>query len=137
MPMQTTDVVSQRPWNGNVPGERVNPALLDQQQSRFFKMQVAYAIPIQDDVYDEHALAIAQQSFQFARTGNTQDLARLLRAGLPANLMNEQGDSLLMLASYQGHADTVMLLLDKGADPATANDSRRFKAAPARGVCPR
>src|SRR5690606_30792142 len=31
-------------------------------------------------------------------------------------------DSLLMLASYQGHADTVMLLLDKGADPETAND---------------
>ena len=42
--------------------------------------------------------------------------------GLPPNLRNEKGDSLLMLASYHGHADTVRVLMEHGADPELAND---------------
>ncbi|KAJ9629934.1 hypothetical protein H2203_002319 [Taxawa tesnikishii (nom. ined.)] len=32
------------------------------------------------------------------------------------------GDTLLMLAAYHGHADTVKMLLEKGADPNVLND---------------
>ena len=46
----------------------------------------------------------------------------LLRMGLPPNLRNEKGDSLLMLASYHGHADAVRVLMEHGADPELAND---------------
>ncbi len=38
------------------------------------------------------------------------------------NLANHKGDSLLMLAAYHGHADTVAALLARGADPNRVND---------------
>ena len=43
-------------------------------------------------------------------------LGRLLASGLPANLRNHKGDTLLMLASYHGHLDAVRVLLEHGAD---------------------
>jgi ankyrin repeat protein len=38
------------------------------------------------------------------------------------NLANHQGDSLVMLAAYHGHAATVAALLAHGADPNRPND---------------
>ncbi|MBQ0744437.1 MAG: ankyrin repeat domain-containing protein, partial [Pseudomonas sp.] len=73
-------------------------------------------------VLDDEALAFAEKVFDFARDGNTRGLAPLLQAGLPANLRNHKGDSLLMLASYHGHLETSTLLLKHGADPDLAND---------------
>jgi ankyrin repeat protein len=43
-------------------------------------------------------------------------------AGVPVNLTNDSGDSLLMLAAYHGHPDAVRALLSRGADPGRAND---------------
>nr|WP_051468290.1 ankyrin repeat domain-containing protein [Actinomadura oligospora] len=57
-----------------------------------------------------------------ARTGRTDDLVPYLKAGVPPNLSNEKGDTLLMLAAYHGHADTVRALVEHGADPERAND---------------
>jgi ankyrin repeat protein len=37
-------------------------------------------------------------------------------------MTNAAGDSLLMLAAYHGHAETVQLLLRHGAEADTAND---------------
>ena len=54
---------------------------------------------------DDDTLAFAQRVFQHARAGDVQDLAELLDAGLPPDLMNDKGDTLLMLASYHGHGD--------------------------------
>ena len=71
---------------------------------------------------DEETIAFAQRVFQHARAGQAQELGELLRMGLPPNLRNEKGDSLLMLASYHGHADTVRVLMEHGADPELAND---------------
>lgn len=68
--------------------------------------------------------APAEKLFDFARDGETAALAQYLDAGTPATLTNEAGDSLLMLAAYYGHADTVELLLARGADPNQPN----FKA---------
>lgn len=41
---------------------------------------------------------------------------------MPANLTNDRGDSLLMLAAYHGHAEAVTALVGRGADPDRAND---------------
>jgi uncharacterized protein len=38
------------------------------------------------------------------------------------NLTNDKGDTLLLLAAYHDHPDTVSALLARGADPARAND---------------
>ena len=72
--------------------------------------------------HDTEALAIAQSAFQAARCGDAASLARLLDLGLPPDVRNEKGDSLLMLAAYHGHAAATALLLERGADPELAND---------------
>ncbi len=59
---------------------------------------------------------------ELARAGSTEQLAELLAAGVPVNLTNAAGDSLLILAAYHAHEDTVRLLLDRGADTARVND---------------
>jgi hypothetical protein len=71
---------------------------------------------------DPEVLALARTAFQHARAGETTQLAGLLAAGLPANLTNERGDSLLMLASYYGHRETTRVLLEHKADPERTND---------------
>ncbi|WP_328454140.1 ankyrin repeat domain-containing protein [Amycolatopsis sp. NBC_00438] len=60
--------------------------------------------------------------FDLARTGDTERLAEAIDAGIPVNLTNEAGDSLLMLAAYHDHPDTVRALLDAGADTARVDD---------------
>jgi ankyrin repeat protein len=43
-------------------------------------------------------------------------------AGVPVNLTNDKGDTLLILAAYYGRPETVSALLDRGADHSRAND---------------
>jgi uncharacterized protein len=57
-----------------------------------------------------------------ARHGHTEQLAELLDAGVPVNLTNAAGDSLLILAAYYGQDETVRLLLERGADTGRVND---------------
>lgn len=79
---------------------------------------VAEATPAELERYAElQALAL-----DFARAGESDELARMLAAGLPVNLRDHKGNSLLMLASYHGHAAATRLLLDHGADPEGRND---------------
>ncbi|BGP56413.1 hypothetical protein JCM8202v2_004031 [Rhodotorula sphaerocarpa] len=59
----------------------------------------------------------ALQFFDAARKGDVAFMQAPLEAGLPANLTNSSGDTLIMLAAYHGHADVVKLLLKHGADP--------------------
>nr|WP_230416305.1 ankyrin repeat domain-containing protein [Micromonospora tarapacensis] len=60
--------------------------------------------------------------FDLARDGATAELAGFVDAGLPVDLTNEKGDSLLILAAYHAHPDTVDALLTRGADHTRAND---------------
>ncbi|MGC4933102.1 ankyrin repeat domain-containing protein [Gordonia sp. DT30] len=71
---------------------------------------------------DPEVIALATRLFGLARAGTTAELAAYLDAGVPADLRNQAGDSLLMLAAYHGHADTVAALLARGADADLAND---------------
>lgn len=64
----------------------------------------------------------AAKVFGLARSGETVRLATYLDAGLPVNLANDNGDTLLMLAAYHGHAGTVRALTARGADPERPND---------------
>jgi hypothetical protein len=61
-------------------------------------------------------------ALDFARDGETEPLAEMLRHGLPVDLSDAKGNSLLMLASYHGQVDTVRMLLDHGADVDRRND---------------
>lgn len=49
--------------------------------------------------------------FDLARLGST-DLLHYLSAGLPPNLTNNGGNTLLMLAAYHGHASLVRSMLE-------------------------
>jgi ankyrin repeat protein len=71
---------------------------------------------------DEEDLRQVRQIFEWCRTGAAQPLQSALRQGLPPNLMNDKGDSLLMLAAYHGHHEASRALLEAGADPDKAND---------------
>lgn len=68
------------------------------------------------------ALDLATKLFDLARSGSTPQITQYLTAGIPANLTNHKGDTLLMLAAYHGHAETVKALLEKGADADAIND---------------
>lgn len=65
---------------------------------------------------------LAGRLFGMARAGETETLVSYLDAGVPVNLTNDSGDTLVMLAAYHGHVATVRALLAAGADPNRAND---------------
>jgi ankyrin repeat protein len=68
------------------------------------------------------AIALASKLFDFAREGKTAELQQYITAGIPVNLTNHKGDTILMLASYYGHLSTTKMLLDAGADPNVLNE---------------
>ncbi|EPQ29312.1 uncharacterized protein PFL1_03067 [Pseudozyma flocculosa PF-1] len=80
------------------------------------------------------AIDLANRMFDLARQGNL-DLIQYLEAGLPANLTNNRGDTLLMLASYHGHAELVRRMLEVGSDdqpPAPAPNNATAAQLPRR-----
>ncbi|AIG05642.1 ankyrin domain-containing protein [Pseudomonas fluorescens] len=78
---------------------------------------------------EEEAAEFAEQVFDVARRGDTALLAALLAKGLPVNLRNHNGDTLLMLSAYHGHAEAVKVLLEFQADPQIANEKHQLPIA--------
>ncbi|HZG02168.1 MAG TPA: ankyrin repeat domain-containing protein [Streptomyces sp.] len=79
--------------------------------------------PASDEpAHDPEVLQLAAKVFDLARDGDTDTLAAYVDAGVPVNLTNDKGDSLLMLAAYYGRTATVRALLERGADPNRIND---------------
>lgn len=68
------------------------------------------------------ALDLANKLFDFAREGKTLELAQYVSAGIPVNLTNHKGDTLLMLAAYHGNFETTSMLVEKGAELDRLND---------------
>jgi ankyrin repeat protein len=66
----------------------------------------------------ERVLALAMD---LARAGDTDELLEFVGHGLPPDATDHDGNTLLMLAAYHGHADTVTALLTAGADPDLRN----------------
>ncbi len=73
------------------------------------------------DLTDEE-LEFLRGILDLAREGETQELATAIERGVPVNLTGGSGDSLLILAAYHGHPETVRMLLERGADPDRVND---------------
>ncbi|MGW6063032.1 ankyrin repeat domain-containing protein [Streptomyces sp. NPDC055189] len=71
---------------------------------------------------DPEVVELATKIFDLARQGDTAALSAYVDAGVPANLTNDSGDSLVMLAAYHGHAEAVRALLERGGDANRAND---------------
>ena len=71
---------------------------------------------------DPEVVELATKIFDLARQGQTEELVAYVDAGVPADLTNDRGDSLVMLAAYHGHAAAVRALLERGADADRVND---------------
>ncbi len=59
--------------------------------------------------------------FDLAREGETEKLLAFIDQGIPADLSNDQADTLLILAAYNEHAGLVRALLERRADPNLVN----------------
>jgi uncharacterized protein len=87
---------------------------------------------------DEEKLAeIAHFVLDLARKGENERLAAYLDHGVPVDLTDATGNTLVMLAAYHGHSTTVALLAGRGADVNRVNDRGQtpiagavFKAEP-------
>lgn len=84
------------------PDKPAEPALTDAEEARYAELQ--------------------RQALDFARHGETNALRLMVEAGLPVNLCDAKGQSLLMLASYNGNLETTRMLLALGAEVDRRND---------------
>ncbi|MDF6065312.1 ankyrin repeat domain-containing protein [[Kitasatospora] papulosa] len=51
-----------------------------------------------------------------ARQGRTDELLEFFDHGLPVDVQDHEGNTVLMLAAYHGHTGTVRALIGRGAD---------------------
>lgn len=70
---------------------------------------------------DAETIAFGHRMFDPAQSGATDELTGFLTEG-PANLTNDKGDTLLILAACHNYPQTVAMLLDRGADPGRVGD---------------
>jgi len=71
-------------------------------------------------------------ALEFARQGKTHELKAMLEAKMPVNLSDHKGNTLLMLASYNGHVQTTQMLIEMQASVDQKNDAGQ---TPLAGVC--
>jgi uncharacterized protein len=61
-------------------------------------------------------------ALDMARSGETAELEKMVIAGLPVNLCDSRGNSLLMLAAYHGWGETTAMLLEHTPEIDRCND---------------
>jgi len=64
---------------------------------------------------------VVEGVFDLARRGLTGPLGEMIDAGVPVDTRNGRGDTLLIVAAYQRHRETVVELLRRGADTSVVN----------------
>jgi ankyrin repeat protein len=74
------------------------------------------------DEPDPQLVEIAHLCFDLAREGHTRRLTAYVDNGVPPDLTDAAGNTLLMLAAYHGNAETVAALLERGAGVDALND---------------
>lgn len=70
----------------------------------------------------EQAQAVVALAMDLAREGRGGELSEFVERGLPVDVQDGEGNSLLMLAAYHGHLGTVRELIALGADVDLRND---------------
>ena len=78
--------------------------------------------PSQDTQLTSQDLDFLNSIFDLVRDNKPLALTSLLNQGIPVNLTNSNGDTLLILAAYHEHEDMVRILIDAGADLNRLND---------------
>lgn len=79
---------------------------------------------------DDETYEVMQQLFQLVRSGDAERLKGLFERGFNApNVRDGKGNSLLMLASYNGQLEMTRVLLEHGGDPQLANDMGQIPLA--------
>lgn len=78
--------------------------------------------PSQDTHLTSQDLDFLSSIFDLVRDNKPLALTSLLDQGIPVNLTNSNGDTLLILAAYHEHKDMVRILIDAGADLNRLND---------------
>jgi uncharacterized protein len=77
----------------------------------------------QDSALEQDRLIeLTRAVFDHARAGRADQLAHHLDAGVPVDLTDEAGNTLVMLAAYHGQAAVVRALVSRGAALDRAND---------------
>ena len=64
----------------------------------------------------EETARIIEIAMDLARAGDSAQLREFVSRGFPVNQQDADGNTLLMLAAYNGWPDTVQMLIDQGAD---------------------
>ncbi|CAH7671587.1 ankyrin repeat protein [Phakopsora pachyrhizi] len=77
----------------------------------------------------EETIEFANRIFKAAKDGDLILLKSAIGAGLPVNLTDHNGNTLLILASYYGHLETVEYLLSKGVELNRLNDKNQSAVA--------
>ncbi len=70
----------------------------------------------------DEMIQVALELFDAVRAGQTARVLAYVDAGVPVDLTDHQGNTLLMLATYHGHAELVDGLAERGARVDTVND---------------
>lgn len=81
------------------------------------------------EVTPEQLADLAAQVFDLARAGDEKQLRAGIERGVPVDLTDWSGNTLLMLAAYHGHASTVRTLVGQGADVDRLNDRNQSPLA--------
>ena len=86
---------------------------------------ISHAPPMNEETYE-----MIQQLFQLVRSSDAARLQGLFDKGFDApNIRDGKGNTLLMLASYNGQLEMTRVLLKNGANPQLANDMGQIPLA--------
>ncbi len=67
-------------------------------------------------------IELQQMALDFAREGDSDTLQSMIKSGLPIELKDSRGNTLLMLSAYNGNYETAKMLVEMGADVNSVND---------------
>ncbi|WP_199436202.1 ankyrin repeat domain-containing protein [Vibrio owensii] len=81
-----------------------------------FSLSFSLSLLAAEDKLEEEYQSLVELFFEAARIGNNEVVDTFVSQGFPIDQRNTQSYTALMVAAYQGHRETVRLLLDSGAN---------------------
>lgn len=81
-----------------------------------FSLSFSLSLLAAEDKLEEEYQSLVELFFDAVRIGNNEVVDTFVSQGFPIDQRNTQSYTALMVAAYQGHRETVRLLLDSGAN---------------------